>query len=279
MRSHPTRPHWDGSPRAPHPHRWPPRALATSPDRLPHPGQARRCCACGNRIELYPGTGRHLVALHPAELTAAEVPEDCQWHLSAGIAYPSGDGSMWCRIPHRLVCPRRTPAPQAGVRLGALRHRLTLHTRRLIDAGLLTPAPRRSEQPPPTPARPVVRILLNLYLADTPVENIRCVAQPPHRPPCRQRVLDARCQPGVWRLLPTGPHHEQGPPSPPVAIYDLHRLDRDEQLRWRIQHCPEHATAPADLDQAEWQVLDPLLHAAHLHARLPRSSRRPCQGA
>ncbi|MEW2398044.1 DUF6083 domain-containing protein [Streptomyces sp. NPDC046862] len=46
----------------------------------------------------------------PAELTAAHVPEPCRWHLSGGIAYPHGDGSAWCRIPHAVICPA-TPSP------------------------------------------------------------------------------------------------------------------------------------------------------------------------
>ncbi|WP_079079105.1 DUF6083 domain-containing protein [Streptomyces sp. DSM 15324] len=28
--------------------------------------------------------------------------------VSGGIAHPHGDGSAWCRIPHAVLCPRRT---------------------------------------------------------------------------------------------------------------------------------------------------------------------------
>ena len=81
---------------------------ATSPSRLLRAGQSGRCRHCGNRIDLYPRTDQRPIALHPAELTAAHVPESCHWHLSSGIAHPHGDGSAWCRIPHAVLCPRRT---------------------------------------------------------------------------------------------------------------------------------------------------------------------------
>ena len=56
-----------------------------------------------------------------------------------------------------------------------------------------------------------------------------------------------------------------------MAVYDLSRLPYAEQLRWRTQRCPAHATThgAADLALAGWQVFDPLLHAAHLRTRLP----------
>lgn len=277
MRSHLTRLH--GNPHTARPQRRPPRATSTGPGRFLTAGQTRRCCACGNPIELFPRADHRLIALHPAELASAVIPEDCLWHLGAGIAHPSGDGRPWCRIPHRLVCPRRTDPPRSRPHLDDLRLRLALPTRRLIDTGLFTPAPHHSEQSSTTPARPVVRVLLNLYLARASLDNIRCIAQHSHRPLCGQRVLDAGLPAGTWRLLPVGTQHNRGPSPLPMAVYDLDRLDPAQQLRWRAQHCPDHAAVPVDLDQTEWQVFDPILHADHLHTRLPHPSRRPCQGA
>jgi hypothetical protein len=222
------------------------------------------------------GADHRLVALHPAEQPTAEVPEDCRWHLSGGIAYPSGDGSSWCRIPHRLLCPHRTVPEQAGIHLNDLRLRLALRTRRLIDTGLLAPAPPHLRQPPDTAARPVVRILLNVYLASAPVEDLRCVAQDPH-PPCLRPVLDASSPAGRWRLLPAGFQHGQRERHlPPMAVYDLGSLPHTEQLRWRTQRCPAHAAGPADLGLTGWQVFDPLLHATHIRTRLPH--RAPHSG-
>lgn len=276
MRSHLTRLH--GTPHTVRPRRRPLRATTTNPDRFPTAGQTRHCCACGNPTELFPRADHRLIALHPAELASAVIPEDCRWHLSAGIAHPSGDGSPWCRIPHRLVCPHRTEPSRPRTHLDALRLRLALRTRRLIDTGLLTPAPHHPEQPSTTPTRPVVRVLLNLYLAPAPLDHIRCTAQPPHRPLCGQRVLDAGFPTGTWRLLPVRAQHSPGQPPLPMAVYDLDRLDPVQQLRWRAQHCPAHAATPVDLDQTEWEVFDPLVHADHMHSRLPDPSRRPCQG-
>ncbi|MFJ8936443.1 hypothetical protein ACIRL0_12115 [Streptomyces sp. NPDC102365] len=58
-----------------------------------------------------------------------------------------------------------------------------------------------------------------------------------------------------------------------MAVYDLSRLPYAEQMRWRTQRCPAHATNPgaADLALAGWQVFDPLLHAAHIRTRLPHA--------
>ncbi|MGQ5609318.1 MULTISPECIES: DUF6083 domain-containing protein [unclassified Streptomyces] len=276
MRSHLTRLH--GTPHTTTPRGRPLRTAATSPGRFQTAGQTRRCCACGNPTELFPRADHRLIALHPAELATALIPEDCRWHLSAGIAHPSGDGSPWCRIPHQLVCPRRTDSSRSRPHLDALRLRLALRTRRLIDTGLLTPALHPPTPPSTTPARPVVRVLLNLYLASTPLEDIRCIAQRPPRPPCGQRILDAGFPTGTWRLLPVGHQTNRGQSPPPMAVYDLDRLDPVQQLRWRAQHCPDHVAVPVELDHTEWQVFDPLLHADHIHTQLPPPSRRPCQG-
>ena len=61
-----------------------------------------------------------------------------------------------------------------------------------------------------------------------------------------------------------------------MAVYDLGKLPYSEQLRWRAQRCPAHAAASgaAELALAGWQPFDPLLHAAHIHTRLPHSQAR-----
>ncbi|MFF5575664.1 hypothetical protein [Streptomyces luteogriseus] len=61
-----------------------------------------------------------------------------------------------------------------------------------------------------------------------------------------------------------------------MAVYSLTALPYAEQLRWRSQRCPQHATTPtaADLALAEWECFDPLLHSDHIHTRLPMLTRR-----
>ncbi|MDX3067046.1 hypothetical protein PV518_33560, partial [Streptomyces sp. ND04-05B] len=66
-----------------------------------------------------------------------------------------------------------------------------------------------------------------------------------------------------------------GWPSDVMAVYDLSALSYAEQLRWRAQHCLQHAattTAP-DLTVPDWESFDPLLHREHIHTRLPTHSR------
>ncbi|MEU5380535.1 hypothetical protein ABZ359_34315 [Streptomyces sp. NPDC005968] len=78
---------------------------------------------------------------------------------------------------------------------------------------------------------------------------------------------------GVWTLLPAELQRDQLTlPDTLMAVYDLSHLPSTEQGRWRAQRCPGHAAAPdaADLAQPGWQVLDPLLHAAHIRTRLPQ---------
>ncbi|MFI6340815.1 DUF6083 domain-containing protein [Streptomyces sp. NPDC050535] len=282
MRPTPAACHWDGSPRTARPRR-PLRVTATSPSRLLRHGQSGRCRQCGNRIDFYQRADQRPIALHPAELATTQVPAACRWHLNCGIAHPHGDGSDWCRIPHTLLCPHRTPAGPLGPHLAVLRRQLAVRTRRLIDTGNFTPATLAPTAAPPSssgrPARPVVQLLLTCYLADRPVPDIQCVAQTRHRHRCPHPVLAPHTPQGAWTLLETSPRRGQlALPAQLMAVYDLSRLSYAEQLRWRTQRCPDHAAAPgaADLTLARWEVLDPLLHAEHLHTRLPHpdASRR-----
>ncbi|MDR6980993.1 hypothetical protein J2X68_007735 [Streptomyces sp. 3330] len=276
--------HWDGSPRRIRPRR----SLyiaAHSPSRLLRAGQTGRCRDCGNRIDWHQRANGRPLALHPAEVPAADVPAPCRWHLNGGIAHPHDDGSGWCRIPHAVLCPQRVSLARTGPRLTPLRRHLAVRTRRLIDTGTLTPAPCTPATTAPHtdrghPRRPVVRILLTHYLGDRPTADIRCIAQTRHRHRCTHPVHDPRIPAGRWRLLPTAPQPGQLTLSAQLmAVYDLQHLAYAEQLRWRTQRCPAHATAPgaADLTPAAWQPFDPLLHAAHIHPHLPppTAQRRP----
>lgn len=206
---------WDGSPRTT-PTRRPLRVAATSPSRLLRAGQSGRCRRCGNRIDFYQRTDQRPIALHPAELTAAHVPESCRWHLSSGIAHPHGDGSAWCRIPHTVLCPDRTPTTPTGPHLQAVRRQLAVRTRRLIDTGAFTPAPAAVCAPPAgSPARSVVQLLLGRYLAETPVEGIRCVAQTRHRHRCPEPVLAPNTPKAYGRCSPRARSAANSPCPPP----------------------------------------------------------------
>lgn len=122
-----------------------------------------------------------------------------------------------------------------------------------------------------------MQLLLCRYVAERPVESLRCVAQTRHRHRCANPVLAPTGPAGTWRLLPTGPQRGQlALPDTLMAVYDLGHFPYSEQLRWRAQHCPTHAAAPgvADLALAGWQPFDPLLHAAHIHTRLPHPRAR-----
>ncbi|MFB6641564.1 DUF6083 domain-containing protein [Streptomyces chartreusis] len=252
----------------------------TSPSRLLRAGQSSRCRQCGNRIDLYQCADQRPIALHPTELDTVHVPEPCRWHLGGGIAHPHGDGRPWCRIPHAVLCPRRTPLRRTGPYIEAIRRQLAVRTRRLTDTGAFTPAPPTSDSPAAgtdSSARPVVQMLLCRYLAEGPVEYLRCVGQTRHRHRCPQAVL-ARTRPvGVWRLLPSGPRRGQlALPDALMAVYDLGQLSYSEQVRWRTQRCPQHAATPgaADLTLAGWQPFDPLLHTAHIRTSVPHPEAR-----
>ncbi|MFF3910502.1 DUF6083 domain-containing protein [Streptomyces sp. NPDC001848] len=304
--------HWDGSPR----HRRHPRPLrvaATSPSRLLRAGQRSRCRHCGNLTDLYQRADQRPIALHPAELPAAHVPAACRWHLSSGSAHPHGDGSPWCRIPHTVLCPGSTPTARIGLHLQSVRRHLAVRTRRLIDTGTFAPASRTDNAPVASasePAHAIVQMLLSRYLADSPLEHIRCVAQTRHRHRCRNPVLAPTDLNGVWRLLPTGSEGGQlALPGTQMAVYDLSHLPCTEQTRWRTQRCPALAVADgaadlshlpcteqtrwrtqrcpalavadgaADLALVGWQIFDPLLHAAHIRAHLPHTpTRHPRNG-
>lgn len=255
------------------------RVAADSPSRLLRTAQPSLCRDCGNRIDWYARTQGRPVGLHPQELAAADVPVSCRWHVDSGIAHPAGDGTLWCRIPHPVLCPAHQPPEPLTPQLAELRRRLALLTRRLLDTGAFTsPSPSDPPAAEPSmcrPARPVVQILYGRYLAARPVDDIQCVAQTRRRHRCPHPVLAAEGPAGVWRLMPaTASRGQLALPAADMAVYDLTPLRYAEQLRWRTQRCPAHAAAPAaaDLALADWEVFDPLLHHEHIHARLPATA-------
>lgn len=255
-----------------------------SPSCLLRSAQPAHCHGCGNPINWHTTSNRRAIPLHPFELPTAIVPEPHRWHLASGIAHPAGDGSPWCHLAHLTLCPARTISSALPPALSDIRRRLALNTRRLIDAGLLSPGPRPETEPrhddPCTPARPVVQLLYGRYIAAIPIDGIRCVAQTVRRTRCNNPVLAPGTTPGRWTLMPATPHRrgtrQLALPVSDIAVYDLGHLTYSEQARWRTQRCPTHATISAapDLALADWEPLDPLLHHAHLATRLPPASRR-----
>lgn len=254
-----------------------------SPSRLLRCAQSARCPRCGNRIDRHTTTSPHPVSLHPGELPTELVPADYRWHVASGVACPAGDGSPWCRIAHLAVCPADTHPVDLPNSLDAIRRRLAVHTRRLIDTAGFTappsPPPATSEDPGCRPQRPVVQLLYTCYLAPAPVEDIQCVAQTVRRTRCATPVLAPGTAPGRWTLMPATPRtRSAGHPALPtrdIAVYDLAHLSYLEQLRWRAQRCPAHAasTAAPDLALADWEPFDPLVHHPFTATRLPTSLR------
>ncbi|MEU0401635.1 DUF6083 domain-containing protein [Streptomyces sp. NPDC006197] len=280
---HPAHPssgrHWDGTPRTPS-RRRALRVAADSPSRLLRIAQRGPCRDCGNRVDWHTTITRRVIPLHPVELPTAIVPETNRWHVASGIAHHADDGTSWCRISHPTLCPTHTTPQSLPPALDALRRRLALHTRRLLDTGVFTPdKPPVADPATPgdcRPARPVVQLLYGRYLAARPVEDIQCVAQTVRRTRCPHPVLAPGTVSGTWRLAPATldrARRQLTLPAADIALYDLSQLSYSEQLRWRTQHCPAHAAAPSapDLALAEWEPFDPLLHHVFLATRLPRS--------
>ncbi|MCX2184988.1 hypothetical protein KV205_31335 [Streptomyces sp. SKN60] len=257
-----------------------------SPSRLLRIAQSSHCRDCGNPVNWHTTSNRRAIPLHPFELPTAIVPESHRWHLASGIAYPAGDGGPWCRLAHLALCPARVTPDAVSPALDDIRRRLALNTRRLIDAGLLTPGGHPETEPHPddpypcTPARPVVQLLYGRYIASASIDDIQCVAQTVRRTRCTNPVLAPGATPGRWTLMPSTPHRRStqqlGLPATDIAVYDLSHLPYSEQVRWRTQRCPTHATinAAPDLALADWELLDPLLHHQFLATRLPQGTRR-----
>ncbi|MGY4742327.1 DUF6083 domain-containing protein [Streptomyces sp. ATMOS53] len=100
--------HGDGSPVISHRPRSL-RVVADSSSRHLRCAQRARCRECGNLVEWYQRVRDRPVRLHPQELPTADVPAECCWHVSSGLAHPAGDGSAWCRLAHAVLCPARDP--------------------------------------------------------------------------------------------------------------------------------------------------------------------------
>ncbi|WRZ17835.1 DUF6083 domain-containing protein [Streptomyces sp. NBC_00243] len=253
-----------------------------SPTRLLRCAQRDRCRECGNSVEWYHRVRDRLIRLHPWELPVAEVPTDYRWHVSSGLAHPAGDGSAWCHVAHAVVCPARDATSVIAPALTGLRRALAVNTRRLTDAGAFIPvavSDRPAEQQDACrPARPVVQILYVRYLTARSVDEIQCVAQTRRRDRCTRTVLAPDGPAGVWTLVPaTATRGQLALPAEVMALYDLSSLPYAEQLRWRTQRCPQHATTPtaADLALTDWEPFDPLVHQAYVNPRLPTHGRRP----
>ncbi|MFJ8077018.1 DUF6083 domain-containing protein [Streptomyces sp. NPDC096176] len=276
--SHPVPRRWDGTPTGDCPQRTL-RVAADCPTRLLRTAQSATCRDCGNRIDWYTHTHTRRIALHPHELPAAAVPPPLRWHVQSGVAFPAGDGSAWCRIPHARLCPStaRTALPP---HLADLRRRLAIRTRRLLDTrAFIPPCPEVNAAPEPTcrPSRPVVQILYGRYLAAQPIDAIQCVAQTRRRIRCTSPLLSSDAPAGTWKLLPaTAERGQLALPAAVMALYDLSHLPYEEQVRWRTQRCTVHAATPsaADLALTDWEPFDPLLHHQHIHDRLPTGTRR-----
>lgn len=263
---------WDGS-RYGHPTQ---RLLRLAPDtrtRALRAPQTKPCTACGNRVEWYPRHGATAVPLHPHELPITDVPEFMRWHVDQGIARPYADGSPWCRIPHLPLCPARTAQTTTRLgRLDALRRRLAVHTRRLIDTGRLTPADDRDSSADipyvAEPGRDVVYLLHLLYLAPGPIGQVRCIAQTRHRARCRHLLADHEDVPDVAVAVPPAPgrgHLTGHLTDTLMLVRDLTWLTYADQLRWRHQHCPAHACgSAADVVLPEWEPFDAFAHHQHI---------------
>jgi hypothetical protein len=271
--------HWDGTPTTRRPLRSL-RVAADSPSRLLCTARPAPCRTCGNRTDWYTRSHGRPIGLHLHELPTPAVPAACRWHVASGVAYPSHDGSAWCRIPHTLLCPAGEAPEPLTPPLAELRRRLALRTRRLLDTGAFTPATAAGPSAPAAacrPDRPIVQILYGRYLAACPVDAIQCVAQTRRRQRCTSPVLDPADPSGIWTLMPaTARHGQLALPADDMAVYDLTHLPYDIQLRWRTQRCTTHAAAPAaaDLALADWEPFDPLLHHTHIHHRVPDKARR-----
>ncbi|MFE6195792.1 hypothetical protein [Streptomyces sp. NPDC057838] len=126
-----------------------------------------------------------------------------------------------------------------------------------------------------------MQLLYVRYLAARPVDESQCVARTRRRHRCTSPLLTPDAPAGTWRLLPaTATDGQLALPADVMAVYDLNCLPYAEQLRWRAQRCPQHATTPtaADLAVADFEPFDPIRHHAHIHTRLPAPARapRPC---
>jgi hypothetical protein len=265
---------WDGSRK----NYRPGRALRIAPDsptRLLRTAQTGHCGTCGNPVEWYQRPGGRTVPLHPRELPAAGVPPIERWNVTSGLAHPGHDGSPWCRIRHHALCPA-TPTTNRSPLLDDLRRTLALNTRRLRDTGAFAPG---TDPPgaavPAAPARPVVHLLYLRYLAPGPLDTIRCVAQTRTRHRCIHPVLAPDALHGTWTLIPVDPQppgrHQLPLADTLMTVYDLTALPYADQLRWRAQRCPTHATTPgaADTARTDWEPFNPRTHHQHIQHPLP----------
>ncbi|RLU79310.1 hypothetical protein CTZ27_37355 [Streptomyces griseocarneus] len=218
---------WDGGPKDYQPQRSLRIALDSS-TRLLCIAQTHRCISCGNPVEWYCRSGDRGVPLHPYDLPTAAVPTDQRWHVSSVLAYPSGDGTDWCRVRHRAVCPATAQGKLVDL-LAALHRGLAISSRRLTETGTFVPPADASPSDLHSSAavvRPIVRFLHTCYLAPRPLEQTTCVAQARSHQRYPHAVLDPGTLPGQWALMPVRPRSDDQLPLDAIAgesmaVYDL----------------------------------------------------------
>ncbi|MFC1421268.1 DUF6083 domain-containing protein [Streptacidiphilus cavernicola] len=276
---------WDGSRPGGRPFR---RALRLHPDaptRLLRAAQLKPCTDCGNTLEWYYRDNGRPLPLHPRELPLAAVPEEHRWHVFEGVAHHGPDGTAWCRVPHRALCPAiEGPAPAQGPLVG-LRRQLAVNTRRLQDSGRFTPPGAPASPPGSGPAlsrpearRDVVYLFHSLYLAPGAAEATPCVALTVRRTRCSNALAHRARDVGWWTVVPVPPGCRPGRQreltdhltGTSMAVYDLTALPYPSQLRWRAQHCTFHADSrAADIAVTAWEPFDPFAHHRHVTPVVP----------
>ncbi len=146
-------------------------------------------------------------------------------------------------IPQVRIAASPIPDIDLAPALAELRRRLAVFTRRRIDAGLFTPLPPlaclTAVQPDKRPVLPIVKLLQIRYLADRPLDALRCMSQTRRGIRCPHPVLDPAAPSGVWTLTTVSSDKGQLTLSAEhLVLYNLNRAPYAEQLRWRAQRCP-----------------------------------------
>ncbi|MGC0211615.1 DUF6083 domain-containing protein [Streptomyces levis] len=103
-------------------------------------------------------TGRSHTAFIRTSVRPPEYPP-CAAGRHSGIAYPGGDGSSWCRLPHAVACPTHDAPPPPPEGLGTVEREVTVsvhRTRRRGRGTLPRLRPQPGREPLLTPPRPLL---------------------------------------------------------------------------------------------------------------------------
>ncbi|MEU3774263.1 DUF6083 domain-containing protein [Streptomyces sp. NPDC032472] len=267
-----------------------------SPSKALRRDNAGRCLYCYNKVWWFDRADGGRIPLIPKQFPTSRVPPRARWSVDAGLARP-GAVSDTCWIAHPTVCPgieRGEEMQDAGLadlhRQSAINMQTAIREGR-FSAPLAGPEDEGDQDKDVRPAawrRDVVAYHSVFLLVPSTVEELSCVAlSDATNGRCENVVLDPRAgYQGEWAELEIpftrGRRRDHGLwEGHTMWVWSLNSVSYQESIRWRHQHCAQHATGGTtpDAHPRECEHFDIFRHSQHVRHQRPGTAAGPAAAA